>query len=139
MAGEKQQVILTPTTWNEEAAMLLQGAAGNDPTYTMDDLRREVMDGDATLYGVSLGPDRLGYVVLWIDDFGRTKELVIQAGEAFQAHKLAARVTLPALREFARSRGCATMRTHVTAGSRYIRALREFGFRKTEYVLKAGV
>ncbi|OEJ64651.1 hypothetical protein [Magnetovibrio blakemorei] len=139
MVEQTQNVNLKSVAWNEQAAILLQGAAGVDPTYTLDDLRREVIEGHATLYLVSLGADALGYVVLWVDDFGRTRELVIQAGEAFRNHKSAARLTLPALENFARSRGCASMRTHVAGGSRFIGSLRDAGFRKTEVVFKKGV
>ena len=140
MAGnEAQDVMLYAVAWNEEAAILLHGAAGGDATYGMDDLRREVQAGLAVLYSVMLGRDRLGYVVLWVDDFGRTKELVIQTGEAFNNHNFAAQVTLPALEAFARSRGCLSMRTHCSGGSRFIAALRKAGWRKTEIVMRKGV
>lgn len=118
---------------------MLRGAAGIDPTYTMDDLRREVLDGYATLYRVTLGADTLGYVVLWVDDFGRTKELVVQTGEAIRDHVYAARVALPVIEAKAGALGCSSMRVHVAGGSRFIRELKRFGFRKTESVLKKGL
>lgn len=130
------QVTLNPANWNEEAAALLAGAAGNDPTYSMSDLQNEVQNGVATLYEVLHGAEtRLGYVVLWVEDIGQTKELIIQSGAALARSDFAVSVVIPAIAEFARSRGCLTMRAH-TNDKRMMRRLLQAGFHKAEVVVR---
>lgn len=130
-----QQVSLRPVPWSHEAAQLLNGAAGVDPTYTMDDLEREIQTGVATLYSVERGQSRLGYIVLWVENFGGTKELVIQSGKAFARERWAVKETLPVIEAFARANGCKSMRAH-SSDSPMIGHLKRYGFRKTEIVLK---
>jgi len=130
-----QKVNLQAVEWSVQAANALAGAAGNDPTYTMDDLQREIKDGSATLYAVQLGQERLGYVVLWVDDFGGTKELVIQSGRALARDNWAVAMTLPVLRAFAKSRGCLSMRAHSSDGA-MIGRLKKGGFHRAETVMR---
>jgi len=133
-----QKVVLKPSIWNEQAAQLLAGAAGNDPTYSMADLENEINRGSATLYAVGIGGALAGYVVLWLDDFGGTKELVIQSGRALSNSALAIKLTLPALADFARQRGAISMRAHSNDPA-MIKLLTRFGFKKSEIVLRAQV
>jgi len=121
--------------WNPEAELLLAGAAGNDPTYTLADLKREISSGHATLYAVMVDGMKVGYAVLWIEDFGRTKELVIQAGEAFGSNRDAFKRAIPALKQFAQERGCLSMRSH-SNDPRNIGLLKSNGFRKAEVVMR---
>lgn len=135
------KVSLKPVLWSEEAAHLLEGATGTDPTYTLADLEREVRQGAATLYCVVLGSTgnmvKLGYVVLWVDNFGAMKELVIQAGEAFANldPDLAARAALPAIDAMALRLGCGASRCHVSI-NKFMKALKKAGYNRAEVVFR---
>jgi hypothetical protein len=135
MADYKTQTALTAVPWNADAARLLEGAAGNDPTYTMADVRREVDEGFATLYRVTLGPEVLGYIVAWIDRFGDTPELVLQSGEGFKANDRAFRLALPAIDRLAQRNGCRTIRSH-PSDAKKLAILKRNGFAKAEVVVR---
>ena len=133
------QISLEITTWSHEAALALAGAAGNDPTYTLNDLQREIMSGAADLFQVVRGfgdqVEILGFLVLWVEDFGGTKELVLQSGAALGHNSAAVRATLPVLASFARDHGCLSMRAHVSDPT-LMGLLRRGGFHKAETVLR---
>lgn len=135
MENVSPKVALNPAPWTVEAATLLAGAAGNSPTYTMSDLEREVNTGSATLYGVFINEVKIGFVVLWWEDFGGTRELIIQSGAAFAADDKAVAITLPVIEEFAKSIGCTSMRAHSNDKAMIKRLLR-YGFAKTEIVVQ---
>jgi len=128
-----EKVALHPAEWNTEAEALLAGATGDNATYTVADLRASVQGGQSTLYLVSVGREKLGYVVLFTEDFGGTKELVIQVGEAFAHHEKSARLAIPAILEIGRGLGCATARSHLVSG-RFARSFKRAGFQKIETV-----
>ena len=135
MAGPTPQVILQPASWNADAERLLAGAAGNDPTYTMGDLRREVETGAATLYRASVGSEMLGYIVAWVDRFGDTPELVLQSGEGFRDNARAFAIALPAIEELARRNGARTIRAH-SNDAKKIGILKRSGFARAEVVVR---
>ncbi len=135
MADQKVTVIMEPAAWSEEAESALAGATGNDPTYTLGDLQHEIESGTATLYLVTAGNERLGWLVLWVENFGGTRELVIQSGAAIGREPRALRMAMPAIEKLGRSLGCSTMRAHLTDGAR-LRAMRRSGFSKAETVMR---
>jgi hypothetical protein len=129
-------ITMDRTEWNEEAERLLAGAAGNDPTYTLADLRREVQTGAAGLWVFHHGAEKLGYAVLFIEDFGGTKELVLQAGEAFASWPAAALKALHVIKAYALQSGCASMRSHIQGNGQRARVLKRAGFRRAEIVMR---
>lgn len=131
----QEKVALRPVPWSGEAEQALAGADGASKAYTMADLAREVQTGSATLYAVYQGAARLGFVVLWFDNFGGTKELVIQSGRAFANERRAVALALPVIEQFARAAGCVGMRTH-SNDSPMMGHLKRYGFKKSEIVLR---
>lgn len=126
---------MSPSAWSDQVEVALAGATGNDPTYSMGDLKREIETGTATLYVVFANDERLGWLVLWIDDFGSTKEMVIQSGAAIGREPRALQLAMPAVEKLARAHGCLTIRAHVNDGGRF-RNLKRNGFIKSETVMR---
>lgn len=134
---DTQKIVMQRVSWNAEAERLLAGATGDDSTYTLTDLRNEVVSGMAELHLVTLGPDKLGYVVLYFEDFGGTRECVLQMGEAFANWAQAAGYALQVIEAYAIQQGAKSMRAHVQKGGR-LAALRNAGFRQAEIVVRKG-
>ena len=138
-------IVFQRTGWNPTAASLLAGAQGSHPTYTLEELRREVEAGQAQLMAVidhnSGQPDLLGYVVVWIERFGGGAELVIQAGEAMQNTYRVMPWVMPAFDRLAKQNGCMSIRAHVDAKTRpaMVKALGKAGFEKAEVVMRREV
>lgn len=132
-------VFLKRQGWSEEAAHYLAGATGSDPSYTIDELRKEVQTGRCNLFLViektEQGLDRLGFVVLWVDNFGNSPELVVQAGVSFDERAGALKKTMPALVQVMKDSGCASMRVHVEGRAR-VNLFEKNGFAVAETVLR---
>lgn len=135
MASQKVEISMRKVAWNDEAERLLAGAAGNDPTYTLSDIRREVEGGTSDLFVFHYGTEKLGYAVLWFDNYGGTKELVLQCGEAFMSWRRAAHLALQVIKAYAIKEGCHSMRSHIQRGDRLAVMMRA-GFRRSEIVVK---
>lgn len=133
------QAALAQTFWNPNAERLLKDATGDDPTYTIEDLKREVQTGTATLYAVRAvqGGDLIGYFVAWKDEFGDGSgngDLVLQAGNALIKFEAGLRLALPLIRDLAKQKGCQFIRSH-PSNPRMMRALQKVGFKTREYVV----
>lgn len=131
-------VLLKRQGWSDEAAHYLAGATGSDPSYTIEELRKEVQAGRCNLFLVieetEQGLDRLGFVVLWVDNFGASPELVVQAGVSFDEAG-ALKKTMPALVQVMKDSGCASMRVHVEGRAR-VSLFEKNGFAVAETVLR---
>lgn len=126
--------------WTPEVARLLAGAAGVDPTYTIDDMAREVGDptNSSNLFVFHWKGKRIGYAVLFVEDFGGTKELVLQAGEAFISWERAALLAIGQIEAYALRMGCLSMRSHIQIGGR-LKVMKKAGFRQSEIVVRKRV
>lgn len=135
-----EKVTMELAAWSAEVEALLAGAAGDDSTYTLADMAREVVDpsNSSQLFLFRLGGRKIGYAVLFVEDFGSTRELVLQAGEAFISWPEAAAHALRAIESYALRMGCATMRSHVQKGGR-LGAMKRAGFRQSEIVVRKRV
>jgi len=129
---------LEPVTWNDEAQTLLEPTMGKEPTYTVDDLRTEVMRGTSTLLAGSVNGERVGYVVVFVDPIGVKPEFVIQTGAALRSDTQALRLFEPLLVSMARSKGCGAMRTHLTRKG-YRGVYQKMGFYQSEIVMRKGL
>jgi len=121
--------------WNEEAASMLAGSTGNEPTYSISDLRREVEIGKAQLFMWSYGGEKLGYCVLWIDPFGDHLEMVIQAGAAFKSNARAFRLVMPIIEAKAIEHGCYGIRSHLVDG-KWASQFRSAKYYKSETIMR---
>ncbi len=121
--------------WNEEAERLLAGATGNEPTYSISDLRSEVQSGLAQLFCWYLEDEKLGYTVMWIDNSFALSELVVQAGAALKGDRRAFRLVMPVIERMGKSYGCYAVRSHLTDG-KWSAAFRGHGFYKSEVVMR---
>ena len=132
-------VFLKRQGWSDEAAYYLSGATGSDPSYTIEELRREVQAGRCNLFLVieekKEGLGRIGFVVLWVDNFGNAPELVVQAGVSFDEQAGALKKTMPALVQVMKDSGCASMRVHVEGRAR-VSLFEKNGFAVAETVLR---
>lgn len=133
-------VFLKRQGWSDEAAHYLAGATGSDPSYTIEELRKEVQAGRCNLFLVIEESeqgrlDRLGFVVLWVDNFGASPELVVQAGVSFEEQAGALKKTMPALVQVMKDSGCASMRVHVEGRAR-VNLFEKNGFAVAETVLR---
>lgn len=134
-------VLLKRQGWSEEAAHYLAGATGSDPSYTIEELRKEVQAGRCNLFLVieeteqGQGLNRLGFVVLWVDNFGQSPELVVQAGVSFDESAGALKKTMPVLVQVMKDSGCASMRVHVEGRAR-VNLFEKNGFAVAETVLR---
>lgn len=137
-----QVVGLRVASWTAEVEAMMQGATGSNPTYTVAELRAEVERGQTQLFqvveGDNTGARKLGYVCLWIDRFGNSPELVLQAGAALQGEKEAFRKALPSLRRVAVENGCSDIRIHVEGAGR-VRMFKSCGFAAAETVMRLKV
>lgn len=129
------------TPWSVEAEALLQEATGSHPAYTVSDIRHEVETGKARLMVVidhNTGqPVNLGYIVVWIEPFGGTPELVLQAGAAFVNTLGTVKHVVPAMVRLMLENKCATMRAHCNPAM--ARALKKARFKQAEIVMRFGV
>lgn len=142
MANDPQMIEFRRIGWTDQAAQLLSGAQGSHPTYTLEELRREVEQGTSQLMQVidhnGDRPALIGYAVVWIETFGGNSEMVIQAGEALTETYRVMPWVMPAFDRLARANGCMSLRAHVDARKRpaMVRALAKNGFTKAEIVMR---
>jgi len=134
--AEKVNLIAVP--WNGEAERLLERAIGNNPTYTVQELRAEVENRTSMLLSVVAGDQRLGYIAVFFEGFGGGRELVLQCGAALQNDTAALARAMPAFRDLARSGGATSIRAHMGDKAR-VRMFEKFGFKLAEYVVRTGV
>jgi len=132
-------VVLQRANWSAEAEQKMAEAIGNDPTYSIEDLKTEVARGSTVLFAVidmAASPaEKLGYVSLWVDPVGQARELVIQAGASLVGTKNGLKRAMPALAEEMRNKNCQHMRAH-TFNRAVGRALRAAGARLAEEVYR---
>ena len=132
------KVTLINANWNPQAENLLMAAVGNNPSYTINELKNEVASGTSRLVQVVEDGKPLGYVVYFIEVFGGGRELVLQAGAAISGDLGALRKAVPALAKLARNAGAPTMRAHLGDSAR-LRLFKKAGFQLAEYVVRTGV
>lgn len=132
---EKNQVVGFKVAWTADVERLFHDATGNEPTYSIEDLRHEVAKGHAQLFAWKFDEELLGYTVLWIDTHGAYSEMVLQAGSAFKSNNRAAKLVVPAIRQLAINQGCYAMRTHLTDG-KWAGVFRSLGFYKSETIMR---
>lgn len=121
--------------WNDEAEGLLSDATGNEPTYSISDLRTEVQSGLAQLFCWYYGEEKLGYTVLWIDNSFALSEMVVQAGAALKGNRRAFRLVIPVIHRMAKSYGCYAVRSHLTDG-KWASEFKAAGYYKSEVVVR---
>ncbi len=136
--GTQIGVHLIRAAWTEEVEELLADAAGNDPTYTVADLRKEVFDGQTHLIAVRDGAATVGYFCYWIDRYGTAAEMVIQAGASFLSFSNALKRAMPQIEALARRHGAEYIRSHPSSPVK-ARALRRAGFKQSEIVVRKAV
>lgn len=144
MGADPSKVAFRQVPWNAEAEALLASAVEHDAVYGVADMRREVEAGSSRLFAVidyaRGAPVRLGYVVAWIEPFGGTPEMVLQAGEALGNTIRAIPYVWPAIEAWARGQGALTIRVHVARGNRgRARALTALGMEAVETVYRKRV
>ena len=132
-----EKVKLIPVNWNGEAEALLARAIGNNPTYSVAELRAEVENRTSVLMSVQTDDERLGYMALFVEGFGGNKELVLQAGAGLQNDANALARAMPAFRDFARAAGCQSIRAHMGDRAR-AKMMQRQGFKLAEYVVRMG-
>lgn len=136
---KKMRVRLEPRSWSQEVEIAMAGATGNDPTYSLEDLKKEVRNGNAALYASILSLDAdsvlLGYCVLWIDVTGTLREMVCQSGAILNGDAEAVALTMPVIEKMAKQRGCGFVRAHISERS-WWRAFKKAGFRPAETVFR---
>lgn len=127
--------------WNEEAERRLAANLDpKDPTYSIDELRREVERGTSWLYEVHEGARFLGWIVLFVEDFGGHREMIIQNGAAVVADSDLLGRTMAAVEPYARALGCVTIRTHIMTGRRSLaKKFKRLGYREAEVVLRKAI
>ncbi len=129
-------------TWNDHAADLLAGATGSNPTYTINELQQEVASGLVKLMQVTEKQNDdivlLGYICMFIDNFGGSNELVLQAGAAVSKEANILKKVIPMFEKIAFDSGCVAMRVHVEGGARE-RAFKTNGFKYSETVMRKSV
>ncbi|WP_135077676.1 hypothetical protein [Terasakiella sp. SH-1] len=132
-------VVLQRANWNEEAERKMAEAIGNDPTYSIADLKTEVARGSTVLFAVidmAVSPaERLGYCCLWVDPVGQARELVIQAGASLVGTRNGLKRAMPALIQEMKNKNCQHMRAH-TSNRAVGRALRAAGAKLAEEVYR---
>lgn len=133
-----EQVTLRSVAWNDEAQALLARAIGNNPSYSVDELAAEVESRSSALFLVEAGQERLGYVAVFIEEFGGGKEMVLQAGAALQNDLNALRRAMPAFERFAKRNNCTSIRAHMGDMPR-VKMMKKAGFALAEYVVRKGV
>lgn len=133
---------LKAAPWTPMVERLMEGATGSDPSYTVAELRQEVEAGQVHLFAVVEGGQEggalLGYVCVWVDQFGGGSDLVIQAGVALQGEAGALAKAMPVFRSMARENGCTAIRVHVE-GSKRMKLFKSVGFEHAEHVMRARV
>ena len=140
------QVILRRDAWNMQAESLLAPTLDEgDPTFSLSELQQSVLSGRSTLFQVieqvSGRPDALlGWVVVFVEHFGGSAELVLQTGAALQNTSGSFAKAVPEIIKFARSQGCSSVRSHVLVKNSYLgRLFGKQGFQKAEVVYRVVV
>lgn len=129
--------------WSAQADALLVGATGSNPSYTVNELRREVEAGQARLFRVvdrqAAGDRLLGYVVLWVEEFGGGRELVIQAGAKLTNLRWdVLRYVQPGFERLTLENDCSSMRVHLSDPALEAK-FKRLGWRREEVVLRRPV
>lgn len=126
--------------WNDDAELALSGAAGGNPSYSINELKNEVLDtANATnLFKIMYaGTEIIGWVVMWAEDFGGGRELVLQVGEALGNTLKILKWIMPAFEAQARRNKCTSIRVHIGYGKNGMkRSFERAGFQEAETVMR---
>ncbi|MEQ8829737.1 MAG: hypothetical protein RLW87_08000 [Alphaproteobacteria bacterium] len=131
------KIELLPAEWSQAAERLLAGAVGSNPSYTLDELRNEVRSGNSMLFAGLIDGLLVGFVVVWFEDFGGGREMVIQAGAALGSNQSALKAFMPKFEMLMKQGRATSMRAHVE-DRRLLRAMKSVGFKEAETVVRFG-
>ena len=136
-----EKVSLRQGAWNDDAAIRLAANLDpKDPTYSIQELAREVSAGTSWLFEVHQGSAFLGWIVLFVDDFGGGRELVIQNGAAVVNDANILRLVMGSVEPYARQLGCSVIRTHISTSKKGLaRKFKALGFNEAETILRKAV
>lgn len=136
-----EKVSLRQGAWTNDAAIrLASNLDPKDPTYSILELQREVEQGTSWLYEVYQGSAFLGWIVLFTDDYGGGRELIVQNGAAVVRDQNILKLVMAAVEPYARQLGCQSIRTHIAKSkSGLARKFKELGFRDAEIVLRKSI
>ena len=124
--------------WTDEIEKRLRPTVIDEPTYSIANLRAEVLTGRSVLVGGVDGGRLEGVMVFFVEDFGGESEFVLQAGAGLIGDKAALAKYYPLLEKEAIRRNCAAIRTHL-ARDTYRAAYGRLGFSQSEIVMRKGL
>jgi len=128
-------ISLREILWNDDIERRLAPTVIDEPTYSIANLRAEVLRGTSKLVGGFRAGQLEGVMVYFVDVFGGEAEFVLQAGVGMIGDKAALQRYYPLLEQVARAHQCAAIRTHL-ARDTYIPIYGRLGFRKSETVMR---
>jgi len=121
--------------WTDEIEKRLRPTVIDEPTYSIANLRAEVLGGSSTLIGGFEGQILEGVMVFFVENFGGESEFVLQAGAGLIGDKAALAKYYPLLETEAKRRNCVAIRTHL-ARDTYQAVYKGLGFRRSEIVMR---
>lgn len=123
------------TPWSDEAAQMLAPIFKGDKTGGVDNVKRQVLSGNASLHRVSKGTDLVGFFSVRIDQFAAGDEMVIIAAAGALHGVPLLHVFLPLLEANAKGAGCESVRIH-TSRKGMFKQLAKRGYQFSEWILR---
>lgn len=121
--------------WSEEAARTLEPIFADDETGGVENVRRQVVSGNASLHRVTQADQLVGFFSVRIDQLAAGDEMVIVAAAGNLPGVPLLHVFLPLLEANAKDAGCETVRIH-TSRKGMFKQLALRGYHFTEWVLR---
>ncbi|WP_085908071.1 hypothetical protein [Kiloniella majae] len=136
-----EKVSLRQGAWNGDAAVRLAANLDpKDPTYSIQELQREVEQGSSWLYEVYQGSAFLGWIVVFVEDFGGGREMIIQNGAAVVNDQNILKLVMSSVEPYARQQGCSVIRTHISTSKKGLaRKFKALGFNEAEVILRKAI
>lgn len=121
--------------WSDEAARTLAPIFAADKTGGVENLKAQVLSGNASLHRVTKGADLVGFFSVRIDQFAAGDEMVIIAAAGALPGVPLLHVFLPLLEANAKEAGCETVRIH-TSRKGMFKQLAKRGYEFSEWILR---
>lgn len=126
--------------WDSVDASYAARIPMDSPHESADLLARMVQSGDVTPFRITFGPERVGLLLVRVEEGSLGRELVVVSAfmQRGDGHPLS-REFAAAIEELAAKEGCNVIRFHTVRPGAARLAAEEFGYRITEIVLRKNV